>query len=306
MSSARLTGIRANVADGFEHWQSFLRERPRLKLFLIVFPPALVLAVFFLLPLVFMAYLSLLEGMPPAPATFENYMRLVTQDVYLSILWQTTVITAQATILTVLIGYAIAYSMVRFSRRTTMILLLVIMPFWTNYIIRMYAWINILQTNGVLDAILMFAGAINEPLGVLYSHEAVLIGFIYIYLPLAILPFYASLSYLDQNLIEASMDLGAGPIKTFLSITLPMTKNGIMVGVILVGIPIFGSFITPQLLGGTDNTMIGMIIENQFVEAFNWSFGAAISITVALIVVFLLVVGMLAGGNFFDLGGEDE
>jgi len=306
MSSARLTGIRANIADGFEHWQTFLREHPRLKVFLVVFPPALMLTVFFILPLIFMSYLSFLDGMPPAPTTFENYMRLVTQDVYLSILWSTTVITAQATILTVLIGYAIAYSMVRFSRRTTMILLLVIMPFWTNYIIRMYAWINILQTNGVLDAILLFVGILNEPLGVLYSQGAVLIGFIYIYLPLAVLPFYASLSNLDQDLIDASMDLGAGPIKTFLSITLPMTKNGIMVGVILVGIPIFGSFITPRLLGGTDNTMIGMIIENQFVEAFNWPFGAALSITVAFIVVALLALGMVAGGNLFAFGGEDE
>lgn len=300
---------RSAIGTRLDPWltdlKKYFRENPRQKQLAIIALPATVLTVFFVLPLIFMAGVSFFKEMPPAPLTLEHYMRLITDEVYMTIIIQTMVITAKTTVLTVIVGYALAYSMVRFSRRTTTVLLLVILPFWTNYIIRMYAWVNILQNGGVLDSFLLLIGLINEPMGILYSQEAVLIGFVYVYLPLAVLPFYASLNNMNDKLIDASMDLGAGPVKTFFKVTLPMTKNGIMVGVILVAIPVFGAFITPRLLGGVGNTMIGMTIENQFVQTFNWPFGAALSMLVAAIVVIMLGAGVAAGGNLFQLGGEE-
>lgn len=303
MSSKTVSNVTLNlVQDQFRKVVTFFREHRRLKLLVLAGLPLGFLLVFFVAPLIVMVWLSFLNGMPPAPTTLENYMRFVSSDIYLTVLWRTTIITVQTTVIAVTLGYALAYSIVRFSNRATFLLLLVILPFWTNYIIRMYAWINILQAGGLLDTVLMTTRIINEPLGLLYSHEAVIIGFVYIYLPLAILPFYASLAGMDTDLIDAAKDLGAGPIKTFFTVTLPMTKNGILVGIILVAIPVFGSFITPTLLGGTGNVMIGMVIEQQFTQAFNWPFGAAVSVIVSILVITALMLGVLAGGNVLTRG----
>lgn len=305
MSSETVSNIALNrVQDQFRRIVTFFRKHPRLKLLVLAGIPLGVLLVFFVAPLIVMVWLSFLGGMPPAPMTLENYMHFISSDTYLTVLWRTTVLTVQTTVITVVLGYTLAYSIVRFSKRATLLLLLVILPFWTNYIIRMYAWINILQSGGVLDTVLMGVRVIDQPLGLLYSQEAVIIGFVYVYLPLAILPFYASLAGMDTDLIDAAKDLGAGPIKTFLTVTLPMTKNGISVGVILVAIPVFGAFITPTLLGGTENVMIGMVIEQQFTQAFNWPFGAAISVIVSLIVITALILSVLGGGNALTRGGN--
>jgi spermidine/putrescine transport system permease protein len=233
--------------------------------------------------------------------TLSNYTEFLTSETYLTVVWQTFLISVVVTAVVTVVGYALAYSIVRFSRRTTLLLLLVILPFWTSYIIRMYAWINILQSGGVLDSTLQLLGL--PAVSLLYSQPAVLIGFTYVWLPLAVLPFYASLTNMDADLIEASKDLGAGPIETFRSVTLPTTINGVITGVILVFIPTFGSFITPRLLGGTDNIMIGMVIENQFKQAFNWPFGAAIGMVISVVVVALLILGTRLGGGLLA-GGE--
>ncbi|AUV83343.1 ABC transporter permease [Salinigranum rubrum] len=286
--------VLSDVAD-------FFRTRPRLKKFAVAGPPYGVLVVFFVLPLLAMLVISFQEGQINGPWTISNYTDFLGSQTYLTVVWRTLVITVQVTVLVTIVGYTLAYSIVRFSRRATLLLLLVILPFWTSYIIRMYAWINILQSGGVLDSTLQLFSL--PPLGLLYTQPAVLIGFTYVWLPLAVLPFYASLTNLDADLIEAAKDLGAGPIKTFFTVTLPMTKNGVITGVILVFIPTFGSFITPRLLGGTNNIMIGMVIENQFKSAFNWPFGAAIGIVISVVVVLLLVAGARGGGNLFG-GGE--
>jgi len=252
---------------------------------------------FFILPLVFMLWLSVLDGMPPASFTLENYLNVVTTDLYLRVVWRTTVLTVQTTALVVVLGYTLAYSMARFSRRTTLILLLVILPFWTNYIVRMYALINIFSRNGLIDFVQLALGLAQEPGGIMFTHTAVLLGLTYVWLPLATLPFYASLVNMDDNLIEASKDLGAGPIETFLTVTLPMTKNGVVGGIVLVAIPTFGAFVTPTLLGGTDQLMIGMVIENQFTESFNWPFGSALSVIVSAFVVLMLLLGVKLGAG---------
>jgi spermidine/putrescine transport system permease protein len=282
----------------------FFRDRPRSRRALIIGPPAVVLVLFFALPLVAMLVYSFQSGSIGGPWTLSNYTNFLTSDTYLTVVWRTLVVTLQVTAVVTVVGYALAYSIIRFSKRTTLLLLLVILPFWTSYIIRMYAWINILQSDGVLDSTLSLVGL--PQVGLLYTQPAVMIGFTYVWLPLAVLPFYASLTNMDMDLIEASKDLGAGPIKTFFSVTLPMTFDGVVTGIILVFIPTFGSFITPRLLGGTNNIMIGMVIENQFKQAFNWPFGAAIGIIISVVVVALLVVGAKVGGGGVLSGGGGE
>ena len=280
---------------------AFVRERPRLRTLAIAGPPSAILIVFFALPLAAMLVVSFQTGQIGGAWTLENYIQFVGSETYLTVVWRTFLLSAQVTAIVAAVGYALAYSIVRFSRRTTMLLLLVILPFWTSYIIRMYAWINILQSGGVLDSLL---GAVGVPaVELLYTETAVLIGFTYVWLPLAVLPFYASLTSLDPDLIEASKDLGAGPIRTFVSVTLPLTATGVVTGVVLVFIPTFGSFITPRLLGGTNNIMIGMVIENQFKSAFNWPFGAAIGMVITAVVVVLLVLATRLGGDLLG-GGE--
>ena len=281
---------------------AYLRERPRFRTLSIAGPPYGVLVLFFAIPLLAMLVISFQTGRIGGAWTLSNYVEFLTSETYLTVVWRTFLISVEVTAIVVGVGYALAYSIVRFSRRTTLLLLLVILPFWTSYIIRMYAWINILQSGGVLDSILTLVGL--PALELLYTDTAVLIGFTYVWLPLAVLPFYASLTNLDGDLIEASKDLGAGPIRTFLSVTLPMTINGVVTGIVLVFIPTFGSFITPRLLGGTNNIMIGMVIENQFKSAFNWPFGAAIGMVISVVVVLLLVFATRLGGGLFGTGGD--
>jgi len=287
----------AATSAALDEVTAFLRERPRLRTLGVAGPPYAVLLVFFAIPLLAMVVVSFQDGEIGGPWTIANYTAFLGSETYLTVVWRTLQISVKVTAIVAVIGYALAYSIVRFSRRTTLLLLLVILPFWTSYIIRMYAWINILQSGGVLDSTLSMLGL--PPVGLLYSGPAVLIGFTYVWLPLAVLPFYASLTNLDTDLIEASKDLGAGPIRTFASVTLPLTANGVVTGVILVFIPTFGSFITPRLLGGTNNIMIGMVIENQFKSAFNWPFGAAIGMVISVVVVGLLIAGMRYGGGLF-------
>jgi len=274
---------------------SFLRERPRLRILSVAGPPYGVLILFFALPLFAMVVVSFQTGQIGGPWTLANYTDFLASETYLTVVWRTFAISIQVTAIVTTVGYALAYSIVRFSRRTTLLLLLVILPFWTSYIIRMYAWINILQSGGVLDSTLELVGL--SQVGLLYTQPSVLIGFTYVWLPLAVLPFYASLTNMDPDLIEASKDLGAGPVKTFFSVTLPMTADGVVTGLVLVFIPTFGSFITPRLLGGTNNIMIGMVIENQFKQAFNWPLGAAIGMVITAVVVALLLVGARWGGG---------
>lgn len=295
-------GSAAGVDGRMSGLTTYLRERPRLRTLSIAGPPYGILVLFFAIPLLAMLVVSFQADQIGGPWTLHNYTDFLTSETYLTVVWRTFLISVQVTAIVAAVGYALAYSIVRFSRRTTLLLLLVILPFWTSYIIRMYAWINILQSDGVLDSLLNLAGL--PALGLLYTDTAVLIGFTYVWLPLAVLPFYASLTNLDGDLIEASKDLGAGPIRTFLSVTLPMTVNGVVTGIVLVFIPTFGSFITPRLLGGTNNIMIGMVIENQFKSAFNWPFGAAIGMVISIVVVALLVVAMRLGGGLFGAGGE--
>lgn len=283
---------------------NFIQCRRWLRVGILAGTPFLVLFLFFVLPYLEMVRLSLLSDLPPyGEYTLENYVRLL-DSVYLTILWRTTVITLQTTAVVGVLGYTLAYSIVRFSRRTTLLLLLVLLPFWTNYIVRMYALINIFQGRGLINWTLGAFG--YGPIQIMYTQEAVLIGLAYVWLPLAVLPFYASLASLNTELIDASKDLGAGPIKTFFKVTLPLTSKGVITGLLLVAIPSFGAFITPELLGGINNYMIGNVIDQQFNYSFNYPFGAAVGIFVSLIVLLLLTLGLRLGFDAFSIKGENK
>ncbi|MDQ4044661.1 MAG: ABC transporter permease [Chloroflexota bacterium] len=252
--------------------------------------PTLVLLLFFVLPIVLIAIYSFYSinpetGLMQQDFTWENYERALTSPIYRNIFWRTLGIAALATGIALLLAYPIGYFIgaVAQPKYQGPLLLLVLIPFWTSYIIRTYAWIGILQSNGFLDSVLGWVPGL--PTELLYSRAAVIIGFVHVFLPIMILPIYASARNLDKRYIEAAHDLGASPLRAFLRVVLPLTMPGIVAGIVLFFIPTFGAFVTPQFLGGTGDQMMGNIISEQFKEAFNWPFGAALSIIMTLVVI---------------------
>lgn len=185
-------------------------------------------------------------------------------------------------------------------RQRSLLLFLILIPFWTNFIIRIYAWIMILRSGGLLDLLLQWAHITKEPLNLMYTPTAVLIGMIYEFLPFMILPLYTSLEKIENSILEAAADLGAPPWKVFLRITLPLNVPGMIAGTILVFIPAMGMFVIPDLMGGAKTILIGNVIRNQFLTARDWPFGAAASmILMVMTVAFTLYYTRKAG-----FGGE--
>ena len=252
--------------------------------------PTLVVLLFVVAPLVLIAIYSFYSlnpttGLMQQDFTWANYERVLTSPIYRNIFIRTLGIAALSTTIALLLAYPIGYFIgaVAKPQHQGALLLLVLIPFWTSYIIRTYAWIGILQSNGFLDSAFGWIPGLETSL--LYSRAAVIIGFVHVYLPIMILPIYASARNLDRRYVEAAHDLGASPFSAFLRVVLPLTMPGIVAGIVLFFIPTFGSFVTPQLLGGTGDVMMGNIIDNQFGEAFNWPFGAALSVIMTLVVI---------------------
>jgi spermidine/putrescine transport system permease protein len=257
--------------------------------------PTLVVVLFFVLPLLLIAIYSVYSlnpdtGLMQQDFVWANYERALTSPIYRNIFIRTLTIAAISTIIALLLAYPIGYYIgaVASPRRQGILLLLVLIPFWTSYIIRTYAWIGILQSNGFLDSVLGWVPGLETNL--LYSRTAVIIGFVHVYLPIMVLPIYASARNLDRRYIEAAQDLGASPLSTFLRVILPLTMPGVIAGIVLFFIPTFGSFVTPQFLGGTGDVMMGNIIDTQFGEAFNWPFGAALSVIMTLVVILAMTL----------------
>jgi spermidine/putrescine transport system permease protein len=218
--------------------------------------------------------------------TLENYVRAF-EPVYLQVFSNSLVIAGTTTVLALLIGYPTAYAIAKLpSRWRTVALVLVVLPFWTNFLIRTYAWIILLNSEGPINSSLMDVGIISAPIGFLYTPGAVIVGLVYAYLPLVILPVYASIERLDRQLIEAAGNLGASRARAFFDVTLPLTLPGVMIGAIFVFVPSLGNFVIPELLGGGKTVMVGNLIRDQFLEARDWPFGAVL----ALFVITLLVV----------------
>lgn len=218
--------------------------------------------------------------------TVEPWLRLL-QPLYLGILGRTLGLAVATTALTLVIGYPMAYVIARSGRWRTLLLFLVVLPFWTSYLVRMYAMIFLLRDGGLVNEVLLRLGLVSHPLTLLYTSGAVLAGQVYGYLPFAVLPIYASLEKLDPALEEAAEVLGARPAARFWRVTLPLSLPGVAAGALLVLVPSLGSFLTPDLLGGARTVLLGNLIQNQFTVARDWPFGSAASA--------LLLVAVLAG-----------
>jgi putrescine transport system permease protein len=218
---------------------------------------------------------------------FENYIFLTTDDLYWKAYLSSLQIAAISTVLTLMVGYPMAYAMARAdeSWRPTL-LMLIILPFWTSFLIRVYAWIGILSTEGYLNQLLLGIGLINEPLTILNTTTAVYIGVVYTYLPFMVLPIYSALDRMDDSLLEAAEDLGCTRFSAFWLVTIPLSRPGIIAGCFLVFIPTLGEFVIPSLLGGSDTLMIGKILWEEFFSNRDWP----VASTVAVILLLLLII----------------
>jgi putrescine transport system permease protein len=270
------------------------------------------LALFFLAPFLIVFKISLSEtaiAIPPylptfdlsggweavtaglSKLSFENYIWLTEDALYWKSYLSSVIIAATSTLLTLLVGYPIAYGMARSPQawRPTL-LMLVILPFWTSFLIRVYAWIGILKNEGLLNQLLLTLGLIGEPLVILNTNIAVYIGIVYSYLPFLVLPLYASLEKMDESLLEAAQDLGCPAWLAFWKITLPLSVPGIVAGCFLVFIPAVGEFVIPDLLGGSDTLMIGKTLWVEFFNNRDWPVASAVAVILLMILVIPIVL----------------
>ncbi|WP_188663051.1 ABC transporter permease subunit [Arenimonas soli] len=215
-----------------------------------------------------------------------NYLFLVRDSLYVKAYLSSLEIAVVSTALCLLIGYPIAYAISRMDPATRNVaLMLVILPSWTSFLIRIYAWVGILKNNGLLNNALIGMGLIDEPLAILHTPVAVYIGIVYAYLPFMVLPLYANLVKHDHRLIEAATDLGAPPWKAFLTVTLPLSKAGIIAGSMLVLIPVVGEFVIPEMLGGPDTLMIGRVLWQEFFNNRDWPVASAVAIVMLVLLI---------------------
>jgi spermidine/putrescine transport system permease protein len=221
------------------------------------------------------------------PWTFENYSRLF-DPLYGVIFARSFAIAAIATALCIGLGFPLALFIAQSGARKNLYLSLVILPFWTSFLIRLYAWMFLLRDTGLINTVLQSLGLIREPLPLLYSNGAVVLGLVYGFLPFAVLPLYATLERLDQNLLEAAADLGARPFSVLTRVTIPLCAPGIGAAAILVFVPCLGTYITSDLLGGSKTILVGNLVQNQFTTARDWPFGAAVSMVLMMVAVLLL------------------
>ncbi|AHF91289.1 ABC transporter permease [Opitutaceae bacterium TAV5] len=270
-------------------------RHPRVWGWVLIAPMLLWLALFVVVPMCILFVYSFCQrddlGRVVFSFTWGNYVR-VFDPVYLKILGRSVGYAALTTVLCTAIGYPVAWFIARQNDSLrNRLLLLVMIPFWTSFLIRTYAWISILKSEGLLNGLLQFTHVIAAPLEILYTPWAVVIGLVYAYLPFMILPIYGSAEKLDNALVEAAHDLGAGPVKAFSEVIIPLTMPGIAAGILLVFVPAIGMFAVTDLLGGARVPMIGNVIQNQFSKTGrNWPFGAALGVifTLMFIVSYLL------------------
>lgn len=227
------------------------------------------------------------KALPSVHYTLENFQFLAEDDLYWKAYLNSVKIAAVSTLLCLLIGYPMAYGIAR-SQPTarTLLLLLIILPFWTSFLLRIYAWMGILGNQGVLNGLLMWLGVTDKPMQFMYTQFSVYIGIVYSYLPFMILPLYATLERLDVTIEEAASDLGAHPSRVFLDVTLPLSTPGIVAGSLLVFIPAVGEYVIPALLGGSGNLMIGRVLFDEFFANRDWPVASA----VAVVLLALLIV----------------
>ncbi|GFE70860.1 ABC transporter permease [Chroococcus sp. FPU101] len=278
-----------------------LETRQKTNLFVLLLPALIFLVLFFVFPLLLVLLYSFLErgtyGGVNWTVSLSSYQRL-TQGVYWGILWRSCWLALLTTIVCLIIGYPMAFFIATRSQPWRNILLvLVIIPFWTNFLVRTYAWMVLLRTEGVINTLGQNIHLIKEPLDLLFTPFAVSLGLIYGYLPFMVLPLYATLEKFNFSLVEAAHDLGANDINTFWRVVLPLSRRGIISGCLLVFIPSVGAFITPDLLGGAKTIMIGNVIQNQFIKSRDWPFGSALSILMMIVILIPILVYLRMSEN---------
>ena len=275
---------------------------------IVVVVPFVWLLVFFLAPFFIVAKISLAElaiSSPPFTSmidwadgtivtirlVFDNFIYIFEDPLYSKTYLNSIKIAAISTLLALLIGYPIAYGIVRSNAVTKQLLLFaIILPFWTSFLLRVYAWMGLLADQGTINNLLVSLGLIETPIRMLYTEFAVYVGIVYTYLPFMILPLYANMEKLDTTLNEAAADLGSGPINTFFKITLPLTMPGVIAGALLVFIPATGEYVIPDLLGGGNVQMIGRQLYNEFARNIDWPVAAAVAIVLLLILVLPMAI----------------
>ncbi|ADZ92992.1 ABC transporter permease subunit [Marinomonas mediterranea] len=270
----------------------------------VILVPMLWLAAFFFVPFLVVFKISLSEAViavPPYSPIFEwdatdayatlkitlgNYLFLFEERFYLDAYLSSVKIAVISTIITLFVGFPIAYVIAKSSSTMRSILLaLVILPFWTSFLLRVYAWMGLLKKNGLVNELFMSIGLIDQPIQMLQTDFAVYLGIVYTYLPFMILPLYTTLEKMDLNLIEAAQDLGAKPYQAFCLVTLPLAKPGIIAGCLLVFIPAVGEFVIPALLGGSDTLMIGRVLWDEFFLNRDWPMASAVAIIMLIVLV---------------------
>ncbi len=259
----------------------------------LIYPGLIWFSIFFLLPLsVILIYAvtsqTLISG-EPVKFTLQNFIIIFQRKYYFVILLRSLKISFLTTVFSIIFSYPIAFFLAKRTRFDKVLIVVLMIPFWINYLIRTFAWKLLLSENGVLNQLLLWLRIIDEPVRILYSQTAVLLGLIYAYTPMMVLPLYASILKIDDSLTEASMDLGASKVRAFFDITFRLSLTGIFAGTLLVFIPALGSFAIPAILGGTDSVMIGNIIENQFSKVGNWNFGSAFTLALAVLSIALVL-----------------
>jgi spermidine/putrescine transport system permease protein len=266
----------------------WLHRRPEARAWALLAPGAFWLAAFFTVPILIMLAYSLMPrgiyGGVDRGFTLEHYARFF-DPLYLEVLERTFVWSVACTVICLVLGYPVAYVIVRSGRWRNLLLFLVVLPFWTSFLVRTFAMIFLMRDSGLINNWLLKLHVVSEPLTILYTPFAVMAGLVYGFLPFMILPIYASLEKLDTSLLEAAEVLGARPRARFRRVTLPLSMPGVVAGCLLVFIPALGSFLTSDLLGGAKELMIGNLVQNQFSSARNWPFGSAASFIVMALVL---------------------
>lgn len=271
----------------------------RLRL-LFLAPARLLTFGFFMIPLGIIVLYSFSTrgtyGGQGMPFTWENYARLF-DPLYGTILLRSFWLAGLATSICLLMGFPLALFIARSGQRRNLFLNLVMLPLWTSFLVRTYAWMFLLRDTGLINTALQSTGIITDPLPLLYNDAAVVLGLVYGYLPFMVLPIYGTVERMDASLLEAAADLGATPWVSLWKIVIPMAMPGIIAGAILVFIPCLGAYLTPDLMGGGKSIMVGNLVQNQFTSARDWPFGAALSLVLTGMVMVLLWIAVKRGGD---------
>jgi spermidine/putrescine transport system permease protein len=257
-------------------------------------PGLIFLTIFAAFPVISMLFMSVLTagrfGGVTTPFTLNNLVR-ATDQTFLKVIFTSILIATATALLSLLIGFPTALFISRLSRKWQIILIIaIILPYWTNFLVRTYAWLVLLNNEGIINKFLKNIGLIDQPIEMLYTPLAVIVGMTYLYLPLMILPIYAALEKVDKNLVEASLDLGSSAWKSLRTISIPLAMPGILIGLIFVFVPSMGNFVVPELLGGGKTVMIGNLVRDQFLKARDWPFGATFALILTIILVILISI----------------